>query len=115
MKLPKSIKIGTQVWEITEQKRKHNAEFWEGTYGYTIDKDNTIVLDVEMPVSRKRTTLFHEVLHAIRMTYGGPTVPGKTTTYHEWEHYWIALWEEPFVTVLRENPEFADFLLSNDT
>ena len=109
--MPKSIKIGTQVWEVSEQKRKHNSDFHEGTYGYTIDKDNTIVLDVEMPVSRKRTTLLHELLHAIRFTYGGVTTPSKSSNFADWEHYFIGLYEEPLITVLQENPDLADFLL----
>ena len=88
--MPKSIKIGTQIWEVSEQKRKHNSDFHEGTYGYTIDKDNTIVLDVEMPSSRKRTTLLHELLHA------------------------IGLYEEPLITVLQENPELTNFLLGRE-
>lgn len=115
MKTPKQIKIGTHYFEVTEQKRKHNSDFQDGTYGYTIDKDNTIVLDIEMPLSMKRVTLFHEVLHAIRFIYGGSYQPPKTTTYGEWEHYWIGMVEEPVVQVLRDNPEFAEFLLSSDT
>ena len=112
--LPKSIKIGTQIWEVSEQKRKHNSDFHEGTYGYTIDKDNTIVLDVEMPLSRKRTTLLHELLHAIRFTYGGVTTPGKSANLADWEHYFIGLYEEPLITVLQENPVLADFLLGRE-
>ena len=112
--MPKSIKIGTQVWEVSEQKRKHNSDFHEGTYGYTIDKDNTIVLDVEMPLSRKRTTLLHELLHAIRFTYGGVTTPNKGASFGDWEHYFIGLYEEPLITVLQENPELTDFLLGRE-
>lgn len=111
MPVPKAVKIGTQIWEITEHKRKHNSDFAEGTYGYTMDKDNTIVLDVEMPISRKRTTLLHELFHAIRFTYGGVVYPTKAATLGDWEHYFIGLYEEPLITVLQENPELADFLL----
>ena len=112
--MPKTIKIGSQVWEISEQKRKHNAEFLDGTYGYTIDKDNTIILDSEMANSVKRVTLFHEILHAVRFIFGGSFKPGKSTTYEEWEHYFIGLYEEPMLMVLRDNPELLAFLLSDD-
>ena len=112
--LPKSVKIGSQVWEITEQKRKHNAEFLDGTYGYTIDKDNTIIIDSEMAASVKRVTLFHEILHAVRFIFGGSYKPGKATSYEEWEHYFIGLYEEPVLMVLRDNPELLAFLLSDD-
>lgn len=112
--MPKTVKIGSQVWEISEQKRKHNAEFLDGTYGYTIDKDNTIIIDAEMANSVKRVTLFHEILHAVRFIFGGSFKPGKSTTYEEWEHYFIGLYEEPMLMVLRDNPELLAFLLSND-
>lgn len=110
----KKIKIGTQMWEIVERSSKKDSELNEGTYGYTMDKHNQIVIDQDMPVSRKRTTLLHEVLHAIRFTYGGSTVPSKGTSYMDWEHHFIGIWEEPLVTVLQENPEFADFLLGKN-
>ena len=113
MKMPKSVKIGSQVWEITEQKRKHNSDFQEGTYGFTMDKNNTIVLDIEMADSIKRVTLFHELLHAIRFTYGGSFVPHKSTTYTEWEHYFIGLYEEPVVSMFRDNPELVAFLVES--
>lgn len=112
--LPKKIKIGSQTWEITEQKRKHNSEFLDGTYGYTVDKDNTIVLDAEMANSVRRVTLLHELLHAIRFIFGGSFKPAKTTTYEEWEHYFIGIYEEPLLMVLKDNPELMEFLLSND-
>jgi Zn-dependent peptidase ImmA (M78 family) len=114
MMLPKSVKVGSQVWEITEQKRKHNSEFIDGTYGFTIDKDNVIVLDADMSNSVRRVTLLHEVLHAIRFTFGGSHRPHKTTSYEDWEHYWIGLVEEPLIMVLKDNPDLISFLLNND-
>jgi Zn-dependent peptidase ImmA (M78 family) len=114
MLLPKSVKVGSQVWEITEQKRKHNSEFIDGTYGFTIDKDNVIVLDADMSNSVRRVTLLHEVLHAIRFTFGGSHRPHKSTSYEDWEHYWIGLVEEPLILVLRDNPDLVSFLLTQD-
>jgi len=114
MLLPKSVKIGTQIWDITEQKRKHNSDFAEGVYGFTIDKDNTIVLDADMSRSVRRVTLFHEVMHAIRFTFGGSHKPHKSTSYDDWEHYWIGLMEEPMLLVLRENPDLLNYLLTDD-
>jgi hypothetical protein len=113
-KLPAKIKIGSQVWEVVEQKRKHSSEFLDGTYGYTIDKDNTIVIDAEMAPSIKRVTLFHELLHAIRFIFGGSFKPGKTTTFDEWEHYFIGLYEEPVLMVLKDNPELLAYLMSDE-
>ena len=112
MRLPSKIKIGSQIWEVSEQKRKHSID--PDHYGFTNDKDLTIVLDQEMPVSIKRTTLLHEILHAIRFTYGGSYAPPRGTTYSEWEHYWIGLYEEPLLQTLRDNPDLVSYLLSDD-
>ncbi len=109
----KTVKIGTQVWEIIERSSKKDSELNEGTYGYTMDKYNQIIIDIDLPESRKRTTVLHELLHAIRFTYGGATTPTKGTSYTDWEHHFIALWEEPLVTVLQENPELVKFLLGS--
>lgn len=113
MKLPERIKIGTQFWDVHERARKSDAALWEDSYGYTIDKDNQIVIDKDLPVSRKRTTLFHELLHAIRYTYA-QVHPGKGTSFEDWEHYFIAHYDETVVTVLRENPDLVAYLLHDD-
>jgi len=107
MKMPTKVKIGSQVWDITEQKRKHSSD---EHYGFTTDKDLSIVIDSEMPLSVKRTTLFHELLHAIRFTFGGSYIPAKGTGYLDLEHYFIGLYEEPVVAMLRDNPDLVAFL-----
>jgi hypothetical protein len=112
MKLPKSVKIGTQVWEITEQKRKHSVT--NDHFGFTSPTNNTIVLDSEQVLSMKRVTLFHELLHAIKITFGGSYQPSKATSFEEFEHYFIGLYEEPVVLMFRDNPELVEFLLAND-
>jgi hypothetical protein len=112
MKLPKSVKIGTQVWEITEQKRKHSVT--NDHFGFTSLANNSIVLDSEQVPSMKRVTLFHELLHAIKITFGGSYQPGKGTSFEEFEHYFIGLYEEPVILMLKDNPELLEFLLAND-
>jgi hypothetical protein len=62
----------------------------------------------------KRVTLFHELLHAIKITFGGSYQPGKGTSFDEFEHYFIGLYEEPVILMLQDNPELLEFLLSND-
>lgn len=110
--LPKFIRVGTHKFEVVENKRKHDVDIRDnGTYGYCIDKDNAIVLDKDMPLTMKRITLFHEMLHAVRFIYGGNHRPKKDTTYEEWEHFWIGIYEEPVVQILRENPDLVAFLL----
>jgi Zn-dependent peptidase ImmA (M78 family) len=112
--IPKNVIIGTQVVEIVEHKRKHDSELTDGSYGYTMDRDNVIVLDAEMPLGMKRVTLFHELLHVIRFIYGGSFRPRKDTTYEEWEHYWVGLYEEPVLLMMRSNPDLVAFLLAVD-
>jgi hypothetical protein len=62
----------------------------------------------------KRVTLFHELLHAIKITFGGSFQPGKATSFDEFEHYFIGLYEEPVILMLQDNPELVEFLLAND-
>lgn len=94
---------------MSEVKRKHTAD--NDHYGFTNYKDNTIVLDSEQASSMKRVTLFHELLHAIRSTFGGSYTPPKGTTYEDWEHYFIGLYEEPVVLMLKDNPDLVKYLL----
>lgn len=108
MRMPKSVKIGSQVWEVSEQKRKHAMD---NHYGITNGKDNSIVIDAELSPSMARVTLFHELLHAIRITFGGSLAPNKWLDYTEAEHFWIGLYEEPVVAMLRDNPELVKYLV----
>jgi ribose 5-phosphate isomerase len=110
MKIPKSVKIGSQVWEISEQKRKHSSD---SHYGFTSTKDNTIIVDADMADSMKRTTLFHELLHAIGITFGGSFTPSSKISFEEMEHFWIGRFEEPVVAMLRDNPELVKFLIED--
>lgn len=114
MKPPARLKIGTQTWTVAEVKPKHNAAFAEGLYGQTMGKEQTIILDAEMPNDSKRITLFHELLHAIRFVFGGSYTPPPKTSFEEWEHYFIGIYEEPVVMVLRDNPELVAYLLGDD-
>lgn len=109
MMMPSKIKIGSQIWDVSEQSRK--TAYDDEVFGYTSSKDFTIVLDQGLALGVKRVTLLHELMHAIRFTFGGSFVPAKSTTYTEWEHYWIGLYEEPLVMVLRDNPELVKFLI----
>jgi len=109
--MPGRIKIGSQIWEVSEQDRK--TAYDDEVFGYTSSKDFTIVIDKGLANGVKRVTLLHELLHAIRFTFGGSFTPAKTTPYGEWEHYWIGLYEEPLVMLLRDNPELVVYLLSD--
>lgn len=120
MALPKKIKIGAQVWDVIERTRATDGMINDDAYGYTLQKTNTIVLDKDCPISRKRQTLLHELFHAIRYSSGNSGIkpnmddvlPGEVIV--TWEHYFIGMYEDAFLAVLRENPTLVKFLLEKD-
>jgi hypothetical protein len=113
-KLPARIKIGTQTWEIVERTKNFDGMLDEGSYGYTLSRENLIVIDATAATSRKRQTLLHEILHAIKFSFGNPVTPKKTDEADIWEHYYIAMYEEGVLLVLRDNPEVLEYLLEVD-
>lgn len=119
MALPKKIKIGAQDWTVIERSRSDDFGITEA-YGYTLEKTNVIVLDKDCPPSRKRQTLFHELFHAVRFSSGNTRLkPSLDDTQPDeiidiWEHYFIGIYEDTMLAVLRDNPALAKFLLEKD-
>lgn len=119
-KVPTKIKIGAQDWTIIERDRGDDGIIADDSYGYTLQKTNTIVLDKHCPPSRKRQTLFHELFHAIRFSNGSSGIKPNLEDIQPdeviatWEHYFIAMYEDTMLLVLRENPAVSDYLLSNE-
>jgi hypothetical protein len=111
MVLPKKVVLGTQTWEIVERTRNKDGMLSEDSYGYTLHKENLIVIDSMISESRKKQTLFHEILHALRYTYGNPTMPKKTDEVDLWEHYFIGIYEEGVILMFRDNPIVKEYLL----
>jgi hypothetical protein len=108
-KLPSSIRIGTQVWEIIEADASKDSALSEDAMGYTMERSNTIVIDKALPPSRKRQVVFHELLHALRFTYANPITPVKGEV-GDWEHYFIGIYEEMLLVVFRDNPALLSYL-----
>jgi Zn-dependent peptidase ImmA (M78 family) len=119
-KLPTKIKIGAQDWTVIERDRADDGYIADDSYGYTLQKTNVIILDKHCPPSRKRQTLFHELFHAIRYSNGSSGIrPDLENVQPDdiistWEHYFIAMYEDTMLLVLRDNPAVADYLLSNE-
>jgi hypothetical protein len=119
-KVPTKIRVGAQDWTIIERDRADDGYIAEDSYGYTLHKTNVIVLDKHCPPSRKRQTLFHELFHAIRYSNGSSGIkPDMDNVQPDeviaiWEHYFIAMYEDTMLLVLRENPALSDYLLSNE-
>jgi hypothetical protein len=114
MKIPSKVQIGSQSWSIVERDRKDDLSLTEDSFAYTIARENLIVIDKTVSDSRKRQTLLHEILHAIRYSFGNPTTPKKGEDSDIWEHYFIAMYEEGILLVLRNNPQVLAYLLNKE-
>lgn len=112
--MPKSVKIGPQVFDIIERSQKEDGMLNDGSYGYTLDTKNTIVIDKDVHLSKKQVTLLHEIMHAARMVFESPTKPSKSATYEDWEHFFIGVWENSLLMILRENPDIVNWLINGD-
>lgn len=110
MELPSKLVVGTQVFEIVLRDRRDDGMLNEGSLGYTLDTENLIVIDSALSATKKRATLLHELLHAIRMVFGTSIKPSKRDDFEAWEHYFIGLYEEGLLIVFRDNPELIDYL-----
>jgi Zn-dependent peptidase ImmA (M78 family) len=119
-KLPTKIKIGSQVWTVEERTKNTDGILNDGSYGYTIQEGNIIVIDKFATPSRKRQILFHELFHAVRFSSGSSGIKPNTEDVlpnemiATWEHYFIAMYEDGMLLVLRDNPEVSNYLLSNE-
>jgi hypothetical protein len=107
---PNKVKIGFQEYLIVQHDVKADPLLTEGNYGYTQDARNIIVIDQDLHESKKKVTVFHEVMHAARFIFANEK-PKKTADYEELEHHFIALWENSLLMVLQDNPELTDWLL----
>lgn len=112
MKAPSKIRVGSQIFKVVERPRQEDGMLNDDTYGYTLDMENLIVIDASIAPSRKRLTLFHELMHATRMVYDTSIVPKKNDPMETWEHFFIGIWEESLLVLLRDNPELVAYLLS---
>lgn len=113
--IPKSVKIGTQVFTIEERDPKKDGMLNDGSYGYTLDSKNLIVIDSTIHLSKKQVTLYHEIMHAARMANEGAGIkPGKNASFEEWEHHFIGIWENSMLLVLQDNPKLVEWLVKGD-
>lgn len=109
---PDSVRIGVQIFEIVQLNPKEDPILTEGNYGYTQDARNIIVVDKFMHESKKRVTVWHEIMHATRFVFENEK-PKKLTEYEDWEHYFIAVWENSLLMVMKDNPKLMQWLLDS--
>jgi len=110
--IPETLLIGTQIWDIVEHSSKEDGMLYEDNYGYTLERRNMIIIDIDAATTRKKQVLMHEILHAIRFTFFTGSKMNPKLTFEETEHYFIGMYEETLLMVLKDNPELLDYLTS---
>ena len=105
-----NIKIGAQTYTVEERSIKDDGMLNDGNHGYTVESGNLIVIDKDMPKDKKQVTLLHEIFHSIRFVNDGMPKPKAKDEFEDWEHYFIALYEDNLLAVLKNNPELKDWL-----
>lgn len=105
-----TIKIGPQNYNVVERLRQEDGMLNDGSYAYTLDHGNLIVIDKDIAQSKKQVTLLHEILHAIRFNNDALPKPKRKDDFEEWEHYFIALYEGNLLSVLKDNPQLVEWL-----
>ena len=106
---PSKVKIGTQTFQIVLRSRHEDGMLNDGTFGYTLDTENLIVIDSNLAQGKQRTTVFHEILHAVRMVFDTSIKPKKSDDFEAWEHYFIGIYEEGVLLVLNNNPDLLAY------
>jgi hypothetical protein len=112
VKMPSTILIGTQVFEVSLRDSKQDGMLSDSSLGYTLGTENLIVIDSTLKGSKQRTILLHEILHAIYSVFDNSVKPTKKDDFEVWEHFFIGLYEEPLLLVLRDNPDLVEYLRS---
>lgn len=119
-RLPSKVKILNHTWTIVEESLEPEDGSDYPNYGKCERFDQVITINKDMTVDNKRVTLLHELLHACRYSNGNPgLLPDFTDVSKEeiiltWEHMLLGLYEEPFLSILRNNPKVVEYLVSND-
>ena len=106
MKAPARIKVASHVYAVVTGPVGATAARHAETRGSTIADDLTIVLAGDLPRSRQRETLLHEVLHACW--------DESALRSHEdackLEELVVTALSQTLVDVLRRNPKLVAFL-----
>lgn len=108
--MPTTIKIGAQVFTVMQRSREEDGMLNDDTLGYTLELQNLIVVDKQLPLTKKRLTLVHELMHAMGFVFDTSVKPSKKDDFEIWEHYFIGVWEEPLLMLLRDNPTLVAYL-----
>lgn len=114
--LPDFVKIGQRDYSIITSSEDRDATL-SSAHAYTMLNHDTVVINDNLSAGKLRSTLLHELLHAVGIVAGNPEakVPKqeKEEAYSDyadrWEHYFLYLLSEPIVELLRDNPKLIAF------
>lgn len=112
MEKPSKVKIGPQIYEIEFHNTGRDGMLNDGSYGYTLDSGNMIVIADDISPSKQKITLLHEVLHAARMVFDNNR-PTRKAEFEEWEHYFIGIYENALLLIMKDNVQLMKWLLSD--
>jgi Zn-dependent peptidase ImmA (M78 family) len=107
--MPKSVRIGPQVFKIETRDPSNDGMLNDGTLGYTLDAGNLIVVSSSISISKQQVTLMHEILHAMRMIFENG-MPKKDANFEKWEHFFIGVYENSILMLLRDNDDLMEWL-----
>ena len=111
MKLPEKVKIGSQLYTLSEREANYDTGLSDAL-AYTLPEVNLIVLRKDLPLERKQAIAMHEILHAIIYTFTRQDRIEKNESFEEWEHYFIGIIQEPMSMFIKDNPEFMKWAKS---
>lgn len=109
--LPKEVKIGPQTFKIEFRDMSTDGMLNDGNLGYTLDSGNLIVVAKNISLSKQQVTLMHEILHAMRMIFENG-MPKKNAAFDKWEHFFIGVYENAVLMMIRDNPELIEWFKS---
>lgn len=108
---PSAVKIGPLTYTI---QHNHDAvvdyskKAGEDVYGCCQNRILNIVVDTGYPIQRERSTLLHEIIHAIHCTYDLEEQNLKDNV----EHY-TAVFSKALLSVLQDNPMLVSYLVGD--
>ena len=108
---PQKVKIGPQTFTIEFRDPAKDGMLNDGNVGYTLDAGNLIVVANNISLSKQQVTLMHEILHAMRMIFENG-MPKKNASFDKWEHFFIGVYENAVLMLMRDNPELVEWFNS---
>ena len=108
---PTKVKIGPQTFRIEFRNPTDDGMLSDGTQGYTLDQGNLIVIANTLSHSKQQVTVMHEILHAMRMIFENG-MPSRKSDYDKWEHFFIGVYENSLLMMMRDNPDLLEWLIN---